>query len=153
MKKNLSQAIERQFKSLVENYILPLFPGAEIAQSANVDVPEKGKKLCAILKGNTSMAIRRDLSSSPIVIKRSQPFSGEDSSIIESFVRMINKFQQQNKIGILYQEVISKRCLEMSILDVLSQGYPKILFYVTNILEYWQNRTYEGNSCWILQRR
>lgn len=138
--------IEQQFEKIIVEYILPLFPGAEIAEKNEVKAPPKGQKHCSILQGNTFLAIRKELSSFPIIIKRHQPFTGEDSGIVESFVAMICKFQKSEKIGILYQDVIAKRCLEMSIFNTLSQGYPKVLFYVTNILYYWQNRTYEGNK-------
>lgn len=145
-KKKKDKAIEKQFIALIKDSILPLFPGAEITTNNSINVPLKGQKHCSILQGNTSLAIRKELTSTPIVIKRRQPFIGEDSSIVESFVSRICKFQKSGKIGVLYQDVISKRCLEMSIFDVLSQGYPKVLFYITNILYYWQNRTYEGNK-------
>lgn len=141
-----TEKIESQFKKLIENYILPLFPGAEIVTDISTKIPSKGQKHCSIIHGNRVLTIRRELSSAPIIIRRCQKFTKEDSSIVESFVSTICKFQASGKIGIMYQDVISKRCLEMSIFNILSQGYPKVLFYVTNILYYWQNRTYEGNK-------
>lgn len=140
-----TKKINFQFLTIVREWILPLFPGATL----NIDNKLKSstaRKLCAIQHGSTSIALRQKIEGDPIIIERAQTFSSEDTEIISSFISQWNVFALEKKLPIFYQNTIAEKCLEYGILKNVAQGYSRVLNHLFSIINYWQNRTYEGNK-------
>lgn len=134
-----------QFVSVIADYILPLFPGATL----NVGIKSKSstaRKLCSIQHGSTSIALRQEIEEAPVLIERAQIFSSEDSEIISIFINQWNKFTLNKKLSVFYQNTIAEKCLEYAILHRVAQGHSCALNHLFTIINYWQNRTYEGNK-------
>lgn len=137
--------INMQFLNIVKKLILPLFPGSKLRKD-----PKKksstARKLCAIQPGSTSIALRQNKDDDPIVIDRAQTFISKDSEVVSNFIIQWNKFALDKRIPHFYRTIIAEKCLEYAILQSVCQSHPKILTHLLTIINYWQNRTYEGNK-------
>lgn len=140
-----SKNLNAQFFCVINDYILPLFPGATMRLDTTSKV-STARKLCAIQYGSTSIALRQKMDTTPILIERAQIFSSEDTKIVSDFITQWNTFTLEKKLPIFYQNTIAEKCLEYAILKNVAQGYSRVLNHLFSIISYWQNRTYEGNK-------
>lgn len=135
-----------QFIIVIADHILPLFSGSKL-ESKKKQHSDSVEKTCVLQSDSKSIMICQDIKDDYIFfIKRSQTFSSEDVKIISSFVTQWNKFTLDKSLSRFYQDAIAEKCLEYAILNRVAQGRSPALELLFTVINYWQNRTYEGNK-------
>lgn len=131
---------KERFRSFLEENILTIFTGSEIAGEEPSSVRD------GLVAGGTggSVLVKRDKSDEyRFVIKRIQPFKSFEISLIRAIlneVRKIRSFTTDRE----YFKKFEEFAIEKSICEALSKNSAHILFELVGAMTSWGSRTYEG---------
>lgn len=129
-----------RFKTFIEENILTMFTGSEIAGE------EVSSSRDAIVAGGAggSVLLKREKSDDyRFVIKRIQPFKAFEISLIRAILAERKKIQSLDSSNEYFKKV-EEFAIEKAICEALSGGSAKMLFELIGSIGSWGARTYEG---------
>ena len=133
--------IKSRFLEFVHDYILKMFTGSEIVGEEPSTLRDN-----IIAQGEYgSIKVKFDRADDyRIIIKRAQPFKNLEMNLIKS---IIEESQKLNDLDIKdeYKKGLKNLIIEKAICKSLSNSCAKTLGIILSEMNYWSQRTYEGN--------
>ena len=133
--------IKSRFLEFVQDYILKMFTGSEI-----IGEEESSPRDNIIAQGEYgSVKVKFDRTDNyRIIIKRAQPFKSLEINLIKSIIEESQKIDSLH-VREDYKKGLKNLIIEKAICRSLSNSCAKTLAIILNELNYWSQRTYEGN--------
>ncbi len=130
------------FVQVIEDFLLPLFPGAVIDPSRQPS-PANSKQLVSLIRPN-QIALRAESSESRrILISRSQPFSKEERQLTTLFIKDYHRISESLDD---FKDELSAIALKSSIATFLAVEQHERVFSAISLFESLSGRTYEGSN-------
>lgn len=133
------------FKSIIEELLLPLFPGATCDKSINISASKRNSQKPVTQAENKSTLLKlqcQTYKNRRCQIRRTQPFQPEEKKIIECFLTKIPRLYESWNSP-YKQDTISSVMSEFVATSVSDEKH-EIIQYVISIFSEWAQQTYEG---------
>lgn len=130
-----------EFYEIVEQLIIPLFTGSELAGEMESTSRDLG---VALGRGNTVLLKPTKLDDYRLIVRRGQPFKSYEVRLIRLVIDEIYQISQMNINDKTYLDYLNNMAIKRALVNSITENGGDTILGIINGLETWSARTYEG---------